>query len=84
MTRHDARLTDSYRYWTDNKIHTKPVAESLAIIEALEGFEYIQGCTTCSGLFPFNCRTNTGKILCRPVKMIHDYANMLLNKRGDN
>jgi len=36
---------ENYRYWVDNRIHTKPVARSLVLLERLEGIEYIEGRT---------------------------------------
>jgi hypothetical protein len=43
LNRKQARLTDDYIYWVGSQIHTKPVAEDLAILKAAGLIEYIEG-----------------------------------------
>ena len=75
--------TDDYRYWVNNKIHTKPVARSLVLLDQLEGIERIEGRTKGShGLLPFTVRTATGRYLCKPSSL-HKYVAGLQQEEVD-
>ena len=70
-----------YRYWVDNKIHTKPVARSLVLLDRLEGITHIEWRSKGNhGLLPFAVRTATGKYLCKPTDL-HEYVKRLQRRR---
>lgn len=76
VARHE-KAKESYRYWMDNEIHTRPVALSLAVASAKVGIEHLEGRTKGIGLHPFYCRLQNGKGFCKP-QTLHRYVDGLL------
>ena len=74
------KALEDYTYWTENHIHTRPVALSLAVLDIRIGIEWLEGRTKGTGLTPFSVRLTNGKIFCRPSR-IPRYADRLLERQ---